>query len=64
MGAIIRNHEGMVLGTLRICRSFIGNAFTAENLSLFIVVKFCLATGYEDLIVESDSKILVDIIQG
>lgn len=49
---------------MRICRCFRGNAFTVESLSLFNAVNFCLAVGFDELIVEGDAKQVVDTLQG
>lgn len=62
MGAIIINHEGYVMGTMHICKNFKGNAFVVECLCFFHVVQLGIESDFEELILESDAKQVVEYL--
>lgn len=64
MGAIIRNHEGLILGTMCICRRFRGNALTAKCFGFFYATKFCLESGFVDFILKGNAEHVLNIVKG
>lgn len=55
LGAIIRNEEGLVIGTLRVTRSYNNNPFTVETYKLLLASQFCKDVDLHTLIIEGDS---------
>lgn len=64
MGAILINHEGLVMGTMRISGRFSGNAFTTECYAFFHAIRFFLKPGFVDFILEGDAKQVVNVVNG
>lgn len=63
LGAIIRDFEGQVLGTLLASRHYNSNPFTAKAIGLLAVVLFYKDVGFNNLILEGDALLVVDLLK-
>lgn len=59
VGVIARNHNGQVIGSLKITRELRGDAFIAEFFAFLQVVNFCIEAGFLNIILESDAQLVV-----
>ncbi|XP_042983344.1 uncharacterized protein LOC122312724 [Carya illinoinensis] len=72
IGAILRDCNGQVLGTIRARRNLNVSPFTAEAYAMMMAVLFCKEAGFHSIIFEGDSlqvvermqKIVIDWSQG
>ncbi|XP_042974832.1 uncharacterized protein LOC122306468 [Carya illinoinensis] len=63
IGAIIRDCNGQVLGTMRARRELNLSPFTAEAYALMMAVIFCKEAGFRSIIFEGDSLKVVEGMQ-
>lgn len=63
MGAIIRKHESLVTRTMCTNKRFRGDVFTIENYTFIHAIMFCQEAGFEDLILEGDTKQVVNVVK-
>lgn len=59
VGVIARNHNGQVIGSLKITRELRGDAFIAEFFAFLQVVNFCIEAGFLNIILEGDTQLVV-----
>ncbi|XP_041011337.1 uncharacterized protein LOC121255120 [Juglans microcarpa x Juglans regia] len=63
IGAIIRDSQGMVLGTIRARRNIRVSPFTAEAYAMLMAILFCKDTGVTNIVLEGDSLQVVKQMQ-
>lgn len=61
--AIMRVHEGQVLGSLSVKKSIETSPFTTKTMALMEAVNFCKSAGFSKLILEGDTLQVVKILQ-
>lgn len=63
MGVITRDHNGRVIGTLKASWVISENPFDAEAHGVLLAAVFCKEIGLKQVILEGDSKQVIDILQ-
>lgn len=63
LGAVIRDYQGQVLGSLRIIKDSFSSVLTAETLGHFETVNFCKDMGFTSLILEGDALKVIQILR-
>ncbi|KAF5465302.1 hypothetical protein F2P56_015322 [Juglans regia] len=63
IGAIIRDSQGMVLGTIRARRFISVSPFKAEAYAMLMAIIFCKDTGFTNIVLEGDSLQVVKQMQ-
>ncbi|KAF5470790.1 hypothetical protein F2P56_011279 [Juglans regia] len=63
IGVLIRDHDGLVMGSLRASRNLKGTPFFAEAYDLLLAAVFCKEIGLTHVCLEGDSKQVVDLLQ-
>lgn len=61
--AVLRNSDGLVIGTIRISQPYLRNSFIVEALGLFYASKFCKDIGITQLILEGDALQVIQILK-
>lgn len=63
LGAIVRDREGQVLGSMFIKKCIVTSPFTVEALGLFKAIMFCKHAGFSNLILAGDALQVVELMQ-
>lgn len=58
--AIIRDHEGQVLGSMCVKKAIATSSFTVEALGLFEAILFCKHADFSNIILEGDALQVVN----
>ncbi|XP_042969118.1 uncharacterized protein LOC122301808 [Carya illinoinensis] len=62
IGAVVRDSQGLVIGTLRAQRSLKGCSSDAEAYGLLVAAVFCRELGLQQVCFEGDSKHVVNLL--
>ncbi|KAF5445648.1 hypothetical protein F2P56_034686 [Juglans regia] len=62
IGVLIRDHQGLPIGSLQAHRSFKGTPFDAEAYGILLAAVFCKELGITQCLLEGDSNQVVDLM--
>ncbi|XP_040994235.1 uncharacterized protein LOC121240764 [Juglans microcarpa x Juglans regia] len=63
VGVIIRDHQGQIIGALMASKCLKGSSFDAEAHGLLLATVFCKELGLKHVVIEGDSKQVIDLLQ-
>lgn len=62
-GALVRNSEGQMIGSMRVTKRFLHSPFTTEVAALKEAIKCCKDIGLTQIMLEGDALQVVDILK-